>query len=248
MPVPTLSTKLYLPNPQINGICRPRLTDKLLSGLAKPGAWVLLSGPAGFGKTTLLAEFIDQYRQPVAWLSLDAADNDTARFWTHFIKACQSVQPEIGESVLALFRSPQPVPDESIPTILINEMTGQERNFVLVLDDYHAIQNQAIHNAVSFLLDQVPDRLHLIISTRVDPPWPLARFRSQGRLVEIRTADLRFTEAEDFLKGTMGIHLSSQEVASLESRTEGWVAGLQLAALSMRGCSDIPAFVTLPYR
>jgi LuxR family transcriptional regulator, maltose regulon positive regulatory protein len=243
--IPILSTKIYIPHPQTNGVCRPRITNKLLAGVACPGAWTLLSGPAGFGKTTLLGEFIEQYRQPVAWLSLDAADNDPIRFWTYFIAACQSVRVGIGKGALALFRTPQPAPEDAVPTILINDMTGQENDLILVLDDYHVIQNQAIHSGIFFLLEHLPDHFHIIFSTRVDPPWPLARFRSRGRLIEIRAADLRFTEEEatSFLNQTMGLKLSSNEVASLETRTEGWIAGLQLAALSMRGRDDIAGFV-----
>ena len=245
MPVPILSTKLYLPHPQSNGVRRPRLSNKLLAGVAGPGTWTLLSGPAGFGKTTLLGEFIERYQQPVAWLSLDKADNDPIRFWTYFIAACQSVRAGIGEAALALFRTPQPAPEDAVPTILINDMAGQENNLILVLDDYHVIQNQVIHSALSFLLNHLPDHLHIIFSTRVDPPWPLARFRSRGQLIEIRATDLRFTEEEaaNFLNQTMGLNLSPKETASLETRTEGWIAGLQLAALSMRGHDDIAGFV-----
>ncbi len=245
MPLPILSTKLYIPRPQPSGIRRPRLTDRLLAGVASPGAWALLSGPAGFGKTTLLGEFIERYPKRVAWLSLDAADNDPVRFWTYFIAACQSIRPGLGEAALALFRSPQPVPVEAVPTVLINDLAGQEHDFVLVLDDYHLLQDQTIHAAMYFLLEHVPDPLHLVFSTRVDPPWPLARFRLHGRLVEIRAVDLRFTKAEamDFLDQTMGLAISSEDVAALDARTEGWIAGLQLAALSMRGRDDIPGFV-----
>jgi len=243
--VPILSTKLYHPHPQSNGVLRPRLSDKLLAGLARPYTWALLSGPAGFGKTNLLGEFIELYPQPVAWLSLDTADNDPIRFWTYFIAACQSIRAGVGEAALALFRSPQPVPEDAVPTILINDMAEEELDLVLILDDYHVIQNQAIHSGISFLLAHLPEHLHVIFSTRVDPPWPLARYRSQGLLTEIRAVDLRFTEGEAaiFMNQTMGLNLTSDEVASLESRTEGWIAGLQLAALSMRGREDISEFV-----
>lgn len=245
MVVSLLSTKLYIPTAKATLINRLRLTNKLLAGASSPGTLMLISGPAGFGKTTLLIEFIQQYKHPVAWVSLDSADNDPNRFWTYFIKACQSILPGVGESALELFRIPQPLPDESIPTILINEIAGQDRNIVLILDDYHVIQNQAIHSALSFLLSHIPEHLHIILSTRVDPPWPVARFRSQGQLVEIRASDLRFTEEEtaNFLSSTMGVTLSAKEVASLESRTEGWIAGLQMAAISLRGRDDIDGFI-----
>lgn len=246
MPISILSTKIYIPHPQSNGVRRPRLANLLLEGVARPGAWILLSGPAGFGKTTLLGEFIEQYGKPVAWLSLDTADNDPIRFWSHFIAACQSVRHGFGEGALALFRTPQPVPEDAVPTVLINDIEGQEKDLVLVLDDYHVIQNQAIHSALFFLLEHLPEHLHILFSTRVDPPWPLARFRSRGCLIEIRAADLRFNEQEaaDFLNRTMGLSLSPLVIASLEARTEGWIAGLQLAALSMRGREDVVGFVT----
>ena len=196
MPVSILSTKLYIPHPRPNGVLRPHLTDRLLAGIERPSTWTLLSGPAGFGKTTLLGEFVEQLRQPVAWVSLDEGDNDPIRFWSYLIAACQSVRPGVGESALALFHSPQPLPDDAIPTILINDLAGLESDLVLVLDDYHVIQNRAIHAALSFLLDHLPDKLHIVLSTRVDPPWPLARFRARNQLIEVRASDLRFTTEE----------------------------------------------------
>ena len=227
-----LSTKLYIPRARSQTIARPRLTEKLLAGVNQPGSLVLLSGSAGFGKTTLLSEFVEQLQRPVAWLSLDEGDNDPIRFWTYVIAACQSIQPGLGDSALALFNTPQPLPDETIPTILINDLAALDGDLVLILDDYHVIQNQSIHAAVSFLIDHVPDRLHLVLATRVDPPWPLARLRARNQLIELRAADLRFTteEAAAFLNQMMGLNLSAEDVAALEARTEGWIAGLQLAA------------------
>jgi LuxR family maltose regulon positive regulatory protein len=245
MSVSLLSTKLHIPSLRANGILRPRLTEKLRTGLHLPGRFALLSGPAGFGKTTLLSEFVAEYQQPVAWVSLDEGDNDPVRFWTYLITACQAIQREIGESGLALLQAPQSLPDETIPTLLINDMARLEKNLLLILDDYHTIQNGSIHDGVSFLLDQPPEKLHLVISTRVDPPWPLARFRAHDRLVEIRALDLRFTteEASEFLRECMGLHLSADEVAALDARTEGWIASLQLAAISMKGRSDVAGFI-----
>jgi LuxR family maltose regulon positive regulatory protein len=246
-----LSTKIYIPPTRANAIARPRLTEKLLAGINQPGSLVLLSSPAGSGKTTLLSEFVAQLRQPVAWVSLDEGDNDPVRFWTYLITACQSVQEgadkehPVGESALALFRSPQPLSVEAVPTILINNLAGLERSLVLVLDDYHTIQNETLQAAFSFLVEHMPGNLHILVSTRMDPPWPLARFRARSQLVEVRAQDLRFTpeEAASFLCQRMGLDLSREDVTALEERTEGWVAGLQLAALSMKGRSDIAAFV-----
>ena len=188
MSITLLSTKLHIPRTRANGVSRPRLTEKLLNDLKRPGSFALLSGPAGFGKTTLLSEFVEQFGQPVAWVSLDEGDNDPIRFWTYLITACQSVQAEVGESALALFQTPQPLPDDTIPTILINDLVGLESDLILILDDYHVIQNPSIHAALAFLLDHLPDKLHLVLSTRVDPPWPLARFRARNQLIEIRAA------------------------------------------------------------
>jgi LuxR family maltose regulon positive regulatory protein len=246
MSVPVLSTKLHIPHTRIHGVSRPRLTEKLRTGVAHPGNFVLLSGPAGFGKTTLLSEFAALPQQPpIAWVSLDEADNDPIRFWTYLIAACQTVQSEIGETVLALLQTPQFLPDETIPTLLINDLARLGKDLVLVLDDYHLIHNPSIHIAVSFLLDHLPDNLHLILATRVDPPWPLARFRARNQLIEIRAADLRFTteEAAVFLNQVMELNLRPEDVAALETRTEGWIASLQLAALSMQGRSDLTGFI-----
>jgi LuxR family maltose regulon positive regulatory protein len=245
MSITLLSTKLHIPHTRANGVLRTRLTDKLLNDLKRTGSFALLSGPAGFGKTTLLSEFVEQLGRPVAWVSLDEGDNDPIRFWTYLITACQSVEPKVGESALALFQTPQPLLDDAIPTILINDLVGLESDLILILDDYHLIQNQSIHAALGFLINHIPDKLHLVLSTRVDPPWPLARFRARGQLIEIRAVDLRFTteEAAAFLHQVMELNLSAEDVVALEARTEGWIASLQLAAISMRGCSDVSGFI-----
>src|SRR5574341_2138639 len=245
MSVSLLSTKLHIPRTRVNGISRPRLSQKLLTSVKHPGNFVLLSGPAGFGKTTLLSEFVVDLKHPVAWVSLDEGDNDPIRFWTYVITACQSIQREIGQSAFALLQTPQSLPDETIPTMLINDLVRLDSDLVLVLDDYHTIQNPSIHAALSFLLDHLPDKLHLVLSTRIDPPWQLARYRARDQLVEVRALDLRFTteEAAEFLNQVMGLNLSAEEVTALEARTEGWIASLQLAAISMRGRSDITAFI-----
>jgi LuxR family maltose regulon positive regulatory protein len=240
-----LSTKLYIPPARERAIARPHLIQKLSAGVGRPGSFTLVSGPAGFGKTSLLSEFVTQLRQLVAWVSLDEEDNDPIRLWTYLITACQTVQEGVGRAALELLQTAHPLPDDTIPTILINDLTSQDGSLVLVLDDYHQIQNPSIHAGLLFLLDHLPHNLHIVISSRSDPPWPLARYRARNQLTEIRAQDLRFSreEATEFLDRTMGLNLSAGEVAALEERTEGWAAGLQLAALSMQGCSDIAAFV-----
>ncbi len=245
MAVSLLSTKLYIHPTRAKVIERPRLTEKLISGLDCSGSFALLSGPAGFGKTTLLSDFVTQLQRPVAWVSLDEGDNDFAQFWTYLVKACQSVLEGVGEAALELLNTPQSLPDETIPTILINDFVTQTDTVVLVLDDYHEIQNQAIHASLLFLLEHLPDNLYIVISTRTDPPWPLARYRARNQLIEVRAQDLRFSivEATEFLNRTMDLDLAAEDVAALEERTEGWVAGLQLAALSMQGREDISTFV-----
>lgn len=245
MPVSLLATKLYTPRLRPDAIVRQRLTEKLLALLDRPSSLVLLSGPAGFGKTTLLSEFVAQLRRPVAWVSLDKGDNDPVRFWGYLIAACQMVDAGAGVSAQTVLQSPQLLPADTIPTILINDLTSLDRELVLILDDYHVIQNETIHSALFFLLEHLPIKLHLVISTRVDPPWPLARLRARNQLIEIRAQDLRFTteEAASFLHRVMGLNLTTGDVAALEERTEGWIAGLQLAALSMKGRSDLAGFV-----
>ncbi|RPI30283.1 MAG: hypothetical protein EHM70_14290 [Chloroflexota bacterium] len=245
MSISLLSTKLYIPPLRVEGVTRPRLTEKLLDYIDRPASLIILSGPAGFGKTTLLSEFVARLRQPVAWVSLDEGDNDPIRFWTYLIAACQSIRGGAGDTALALFRMPQPLPAEAVPSILINDLAGLDKPVVLVLDDYHNIQNQSIHTAIHFLLDHLPANVHIVLSTRVDPPWPLARFRARNQLIEIRAQELRFTteEAAAFLNQTTGLDLSADDIAALEARTEGWAAGLQLAAISMKGRNDITGFI-----
>ena len=245
MSVSVLSTKLYIPPARANVIERPRLTKKLLSGVDRPSSFALLSGPAGFGKTTLLSNFVTRLKRPTAWVSLDEGDNDYSQFWTYLITACQSVLNGVGATALELFSPPQPLPDETVPTILINDFVTHPKSVVLVLDDYHEIKNPSIHASLLFLLDHLPDNLYIVVSTRIDPPWPLARYRARNQLIEVRAQDLRFSveEAAEFLNRTMNLDLSAENVAALEERTEGWIAGLQLAALSMQGREDVAAFV-----
>ncbi|MDJ0707777.1 MAG: LuxR C-terminal-related transcriptional regulator [Leptolyngbyaceae cyanobacterium MO_188.B28] len=240
--LPFLETKLYLPKWSADLVSRLRLID-LIHPKRK---LTLVSAPAGFGKTTLLAEWAAAVpTRPVAWVSLDQSDNDPALFWTYLITALQKIQPSLGERSLSLLQSPQPPSIESVLMTLLNELTAVEEDCVLILDDYHVIETQAIHGGIGFLLGHLPPQMHLIIASRADPPLSLARLRSRGELTELRVSDLRFTpdEAAAFLNQGMGLEISAVEVSALEQRTEGWIAGLQLAALSMQGREDIPDFV-----
>ncbi len=245
MPISLLPTKFHIPYPREQRVSRPRLVEKITGAISQPGIFVLISGPAGFGKTTLLSEFVAQLDQSVAWVSLDEEDNDPVGFWSYLIAACQTVLPSVGQSAQALLQLPQTLPDVLVPTVLVKELAGLEQGLVLVLDDYHAIQKDSVHSGMAFLLDHMPEKLHLILLTRVDPPWRLARLRARNQLIEIREKDLRFSTAEAaaFLNQAMGLNLSAENVAILENRTEGWAAGLQLAALSMVGRTDKSVFL-----
>jgi LuxR family transcriptional regulator, maltose regulon positive regulatory protein len=243
MSTPILATKLYVPPPRPKVVLRPRLIERLNEGLQR--RLTLVSAPAGFGKTTLLGEWLAGCGRPAAWLSLDDGDNDPARFLAYLVAALRTVGADIGEGVLAALQSPQPPPTESILTALLNEIAAVPEDFVLVLDDYHVVDAELVDDALAFLLEHLPPRMHLIIATREDPHLPLARLRAQDQLVELRAADLRFTpsEAAEFLKGAIDLSLSAEDIAALESRTEGWIAGLQLAAISMRGHEDTAGFI-----
>src|SRR5919112_301772 len=232
MSSPILATKLYVPPPQPRVILRPRLVEQLNEG--QPAVLTLVSAPAGFGKTTLLSEWIGGGQRPAAWLSMDEGDNDPSRFLAYLVAALQTIAANVGEGVLGALRSPQPPPTESILTALLNEIAAVEDDFVLVLDDYHVIDAKPVDDALAFLLEHLPPRMHLIIATREDPQLPLARLRVRGQLAELRAADLRFTAAEaaEFLTEVMGLTLAAADIAALDDRTEGWIAGLQLAALS----------------
>jgi LuxR family maltose regulon positive regulatory protein len=212
---------------------------------------MLVSAPAGFGKTTLLTEWLaagpgaPADERLVAWLSLDQADNDPASFWTYVIAALRTVAPGVGESAMPLLQTPQPPPIETVLTALLNELGAITGDIVLVLDDYHVIDARDVQDAMAFLLDHLPPRLHVAIASRTDPVLPLARLRARGELVEIRAAELRFTpdEAAAYLNEMMGLQLTVRDVAALEGRTEGWIAALQLAALSMQGRDDLAGFI-----
>jgi LuxR family maltose regulon positive regulatory protein len=210
-----------------------------------PRRLTLICAPAGFGKTTLLSEWLAGCDRPAAWLSLDEGDNDPTRFLAYLVAALQTVAADIGEGVLGMLQSPQPPPTESILTALLNEITTVEDDFVLVLDDYHAVDAKPADDALAFLIEHLPPRMHLVIATREDPQLSLARLRVRGQLSELRAADLRFipSEAAEFLNQAMSLNLSAEDIAALETRTEGWIAGLQLAALSMRGHEDATSFI-----
>jgi LuxR family maltose regulon positive regulatory protein len=233
-----LSTKLFIPPTRQKLVTRSRLIEKLDDGLNRK--LTLVSAPAGFGKTTLVSDWVRNCKQPVAWLSLDKGDSESRRFLGYLIAALQTVSTEFGEGILGMLQSSQPPPIESILTALLNEIATVSDDFVLVLDDYHVIDAKQIDHVITFLLESLPPQMHLIITTREDPGLPLARFRAHGQLTELRVADLRFTlsEATKFLNRMIGLELSEMDISALEARTEGWIAGLQLAALALKGISS----------
>jgi LuxR family maltose regulon positive regulatory protein len=249
VPAPLLETKFYVPRSRRGLVPRPRLIERLDRGTASK--LTLVSAPAGFGKTTLLTEWLavgpaaPADERLAAWLSLDRADNDPASFWTYVIAALRTVASGVGESALALLQAPQPPPIEMMLTVLLNDLGGIAADIVLVLDDYHVIDARDVQDGMAFLLDHLPPGLHMVIASRADPALPLARWRARGELVEIRAAGLRFTpdEAAVYLNEMMGLQLVARDVAALEGRTEGWIAALQLAALSMQGRDDVAGFI-----
>jgi LuxR family transcriptional regulator, maltose regulon positive regulatory protein len=275
MSTPILATKLYIPPTQPKVIPRPRLIEQLNEGVHSK--LILISASAGFGKTTLVSEWIDDLRldirngsqlvnqkyhdatlhpdigNRVAWLSLDEGDNDPTRFLVYLVAALQTIAPTIGEGVATILQSPQPPPTEAILTALLNEIAspsasstqGISAPFLLILDDYHCIDAASVDHALTFLLDHMPPQMHLVITTREDPSLPLSRYRVRGQLTEIRATDLRFTldETAAFLNQAMGLNLSAEDIAALETRTEGWIAGLQLAALSMQRQENSSTFI-----
>src|SRR5436190_13968286 len=244
MSTPILATKLYLPRLRPNVVFRPRLLERLNEGVHRK--LTLISAPAGFGKTTLVSEWVEGIERPSAWLSLDEGDNDPARFLTYLVAALQTIAATIGQGVLGVLQSPQPAPPEAMLTALLNDITALSDQFVLVLDDYHVLEAKAVDHALTFLLEHLPPQMHLVIATREDPQLPLARLRARGQLTELRAVDLRFTPSEvaAFLNQVMGLKLSAEDIAALEERTEGWIAGLQLAAISMQGQQDTTSFIT----
>src|SRR6266480_2510084 len=244
MSTPILATKLYIPPLRAKVVSRPRLIERLNEGLHRK--LILISAPAGFGKTTLISEWLAWCERLAAWLSLDAGDSNPIRLLTYLVAALQTIAPHIGEEVPGLLQSPQPPPPEAVLTALLNDLATLPDHSILVLDDYHMIDARAVDQALTFLLEHLPPQMHLVIVTREDPALPLARFRARDQMIELRITDLRFTHAEAaaFLNRVMGLNLSTQDIAALEQRTEGWIAGLQLAALSLQGQSDAASFIT----
>jgi LuxR family transcriptional regulator, maltose regulon positive regulatory protein len=239
-----LATKLHVPRPQPGFVPRPRLMQTLSQGLAR--GRVLICAPAGFGKTSLLADWARSGGRPVAWLGLDAGDNDPARFWRYVVAALDQAQPGIAERLGPLLGSPAPRSFGGLVTALINEFAAApgRDEVLLVLDDYHLVEAGQVHESVSFLMENLPPGLQLVVSGRADPPLPLARLRARGQLAELRAAKLRFTTEEAAaLLGAAGPVLPDTAVVALTARTEGWAAGLQLAALSLRGRTDAAGFV-----
>ncbi len=251
MAAPVLATKLFIPPHRSGLVSRSRLGARLNECLAPGRKLALISAPAGFGKTTLVSEWIATSGTPTAWLSLDEGDHAPSRFLTYLVAALQTLSPRIGEGLLVALQSPQPPPTESLLGTLLNDISAFGGGadlpdpFVLVLDDYHVVDSTAVDEDLSFLLEHLPPRMRLVIATREDPRLHLARLRARRQLTELRAADLRFTAAEaaEFLNRVAGLNLNETDVAALEARTEGWIAGLQLAALSMQGRSDAAGFI-----
>ena len=243
MSTPILATKLYIPRLRPNVVSRPRLLERLNEGLH--GKLTLISAPAGFGKTTLVSQWLARGPRPIAWLSLDEGENNPARFLTYLVAALRTVAPNIGEGVLGVLQSPQLPPPEAMLTVLLNDLTTIPDHFILVLDDYHLLDAQPVDQALTYLVEHLPPHMHLVILTREDPRLPLARWRARDQLSELRATDLRFTDAEaaTFLNQVMGLSLAAEHIAVLERRTEGWIAGLQFAALSLQGQPDAASFI-----
>lgn len=240
-----LETKFHVPRRRSGMVPRRRLSERLTRGAQHP--LTLVSAPAGFGKSTLLTEWLAAgatAKRTVAWLSLDQRDNDPVLFWTYVVAGFERAVDGVGAGALALLQSPKP-PVDAVLATLLNDLATVPDDVVLVLDDYHLVDAREVQDGMTFLVEHLPPQIHLVIAGRADPAWPLARMRGRGELLEIRAADLRFTreEAAAYLIEAMGLALTASDVAALEARTEGWVAALQLAALSMQGRDDVAGFI-----
>ncbi len=229
-----LSTKLQPPPVQEKRVARTRLLEKLDDSLHQK--FTLVCAPAGYGKTTLLSQWVSHRNEPVAWISLDRSDNDLAQFWRYLLAAIQRVDPGVGIRVPEMLQPPQLPAVSTICIALINDLVASGKNFILILDDYQEVGDRAVHEALEYLIEHIPANLHVILATRADPPLPLPRLRARGRLTELRQSDLCFTmeEAAEFLKHSMGLHLSTEDVAVLIASTEGWIAAMQMAAIALR--------------
>jgi LuxR family maltose regulon positive regulatory protein len=238
-----LRTKLCIPPLRLSWVSRPRLDKRMDEGFARK--LTLISAPAGFGKTTLLVDWVHRHKIPAAWFSVDKTDNDPLHFLTYIILGLQSLEEGTGEAALTMLQSPQPPPIEPILINLLNDVSRISTGLTLVLDDYHLVDTGPIHDMIGFLLENLPEQMHIIIATRSDPPLPLARVRSQNLLTELRAADLSFNaeETASLLSESLNLQLSTRDIELLETRTEGWVAGLQLAALTLQGRKDPSAFI-----
>lgn len=240
-----LATKLFVLRPRPGLVARPRLVERL-NGALNSGL-LLVSAPAGFGKTTAIVQWTAAQAShlPVAWLQVDEADNDPVRFWDYVIASVRTIAPAIGDAALTMLRSPQLYTTEAMLTSLINDIVNTTSELILVIDDYHLIKSDAVHSAVTFLIDHCPANMHFIIATRVDPKLPLAHFRGRGTIVEIGADDLRFTDEEttDFFD-LQDVHLEPEDISALNAQTEGWVVGLKMAGLAMRGRKDAHEFLT----
>lgn len=236
MSYPLLATKLFAPSLRHDYVSRPRLLQKLNKGLRPEVRLVLISAPAGFGKTTLVSEWIKSINLPVAWLSLDEADNDPARLWQYILSALQRHEPQVGTTMEAALQAPQPPTFESLINLLINDLSTLDRSLGLVLDDFHLLDAPQAHESIDYFIDHLPSNIHMIILTRADPAVHLARRRAGAELLEIRATDLKFEhqETENFLTRTMKLSLHPEDIHALEQRTEGWIAGLQMAAIAIQ--------------
>lgn len=243
MLAPILATKLFIPVPRTKSVARRHLTALLDNGQDRK--LILVCAPAGYGKTSLVSEWIAYSHAKAAWLSIDAGDNDPVRFWDYVIAAIRTVAPGIGEQALTLLHEPQPLPIETILSTLINALSALSGSLVLVLDDYHLIDSTLIHEGVAFLVEHLPMQFRLVVVSRTDPPLPLARMRVRSQLLEIRSADLRFSPPQTaaFFSEVMDLTLTTEEVMALDSRVEGWIAGLQLAGLALHGKASSSAFI-----
>jgi len=236
-----------MPPPSPRLVARPRLIEHLNEGLVHGNKLTIISAPVGSGKTTLVSSWLFSLNRPFSWLSLDAGDNDSVRFWSYLIASLQSFQADLGHTLLNLLQTAETAPIENLLIDLINQITTLEDKIVLVIDDYHIIETDAIHQGINFLISHMPPQLHLVLTTREDPPIFLAQLRARGQMTEIRAADLRFTRAETtefFRKSAPALNLAQRDIDILDRRTEGWAAGLQLAALSLQNAADPSAFVT----